>query len=300
MGMPMGPRGGAAFPGEAPCPDSFPVIRRPGPIALWEALSWSEVILHNNLCLRMAWPLALLCRPWVIAHHIRTRRLDGRRGIRDRLKLFATRFARNIAVSQAVAADLPIRAKVIGNPYRDEVFVRMDGVTRSKPLLFVGRLIEGKGVDLLIQSLRLLEAKGITIPLTVVGEGPLREHLQSLASGLPVAFLGRKSPGELAGIYNEHRVVVIPSMCEESFGLAALEGIACGCLVIGSDDGGLPEAIGPCGWVVPKGDAEALAEKLEEALGAMRPEEPVEAHLSKHKAGTVARAYLEQLEKALE
>ncbi len=290
------PEGGIPFP--------FEVIRRPGPLELWRALRWSEVVLHNNLCLQMAWPLLLLRRPWVVAHHIWTRRMNGRRGFRDRLKLLAIRFARNVAVSRAIAADLPVPASVIGNPYRDDVFFQMDGATRSKPLLFVGRLVLGKGVEILLEALRILETKGVSIPLTVVGDGAQRGRLESLAAGLPVEFVGRKAPAELARVYNEHWVLAVPSMWDEPFGLVALEGIACGCAVIGSDDGGLPEAIGPCGRIFPKGDAKALAESVRAGLAGRcslfvgRRPSTINDHLSKHKAQAVARAYLDILEEA--
>ena len=287
------PNGGV----EKACP--YEVVRHPGAMELWRVCQWSEVVLHNNISLQMAWPLLLLRRPWVVAHHIWTRRLNGRRGIRDRIKRFAIRFARNIAVSRALAADLPVEARVIGNPYRDSVYFQRDTAERIKPLLFVGRLVPGKGADLLIASLRILEAQGISLALTVVGEGPERERLEELSAGLPVDFVGRKSPEELAQIFREHRILAVPSQCDETFGLVALEGIACGCLVIGSDDGGLPEVIGPCGRIFPRGDAGALAALLAENRDAAAVPLHAEEHLNKYKADEVAGTYLKVLKEAI-
>jgi len=277
----------------------FEVIRQPRALELWRAVKWAEVVLHNNICLQMAWPLLLLRRPWVVAHHIWIRRLDGKRGLRDRLKFLAIRFAKNIAVSRALASDLPIQAEVIGNPYREKIYFNTGGKERDNRLLFVGRLIPGKGVDLLIEALQILKARGRPYGLRVLGEGPERARLQELASGLPVEFEGIKTRKELAEIFNQHRVLVIPSMCDETFGLIALEGMACGCQVIGANDGGLPEAIGPCGRIFPRGDAKALAELIEQDQGGTELLNHAEKHLAKHRAGAIAEAYLKVIQEAL-
>jgi glycogen(starch) synthase len=60
--------------------------------------------------------------------------------------------------------------------------------------------------------------------------------------------------------------MVVPTRIKEGFGVVALEGIACGCVVVDSMPGGFPEAIGRCGTTFPNGDASALAEVLQEPL----------------------------------
>jgi glycosyltransferase involved in cell wall biosynthesis len=118
---------------------------------------------------------------------------------------------------------------------------------------------------------------------------------------LPIEFLGRKSPHELARIYNEHRFLVIPSMWNEPFGLVALEAIACGCQPIGADDGGLPEAIGPCGRIFPKADAQALAELLASGPTPIPEfEAKAEEHLARFKAEAIAKAYLKAMVQAIQ
>src|SRR5689334_13350053 len=77
------------------------------------------------------------------------------------------------------------------------------------------------------------------------------------ASGSQVELTGIKSGSDLARYLARHRVMAVPSRCEEGFGIVALEGIACGCVVVGTNLGGLPEAIGPVGIVVPNGDSGA-------------------------------------------
>ena len=86
------------------------------------------------------------------------------------------------------------------------------------------------------------------------------------------------------------------SRWNEPFGVVALEGIACGCVVVGSSGGGLPEAIGPCGVTFPNGDVRALAEALMKCVGNECPYVQYSvitaAHLRHHEASTVAQAYI--------
>jgi glycosyltransferase involved in cell wall biosynthesis len=114
-----------------------------------------------------------------------------------------------------------------------------------------------------------------------------------------VTFAGRVSDQELAGLLNAHKIMVVPTREGEGFGVVALEGIACGCVVVGSTCGGLPEAIGPCGRTFSNGDPAALAEVLQDLLA--RPESwkdyfaHVKAHLEAHRPSVVAGRYLEIL-----
>jgi glycosyltransferase involved in cell wall biosynthesis len=104
-------------------------------------------------------------------------------------------------------------------------------------------------------------------------------------------------------LLNAHRILVVPSRYDEPFGIVALEGIACGCLVIGSRGGGLKEAIGPCGLTFDNGDAAGLAGLLEAALadpGRFLPSPQVVAeHLSLHRSEHVLPHYLAVLEAAV-
>jgi glycosyltransferase involved in cell wall biosynthesis len=104
-------------------------------------------------------------------------------------------------------------------------------------------------------------------------------------------------------LLNQHRILAVPSRWEEPFGVVALEGIACGCVVVAADGGGLPEAIGPCGVTFARGDAGALAERFRELLrpGAdLRPfHAAAPAHLARHATREVAARYLAVFREAL-
>ncbi|HKP87793.1 MAG TPA: glycosyltransferase family 4 protein [Blastocatellia bacterium] len=286
---------------------SFEVIRRPAARELLSLTDWCEVFFQPHMSLKGAWPLLVKRRPWVVAHNAWYTRSDGSLGLQDRMKHFAARFATGISVSHAVAAHVSTPSKVIPNTYREDVFYTRPGVPREKELVFLGRLVSSKGADLLLNALAILKSQSLTPRLTVVGGGPEESGLRRLSEELGVAdkieFAGVKADGELAGILNAHKILVVPSRWQEPFGIVALEGIACGCVVVGSEGGGLKDAIGPCGVTFPNGNVEALAGALADLLRA--PDRldhfraQAESHLSRHKTTDVAKAYLEVFETAI-
>ncbi|HVG22482.1 MAG TPA: glycosyltransferase family 4 protein [Blastocatellia bacterium] len=286
---------------------SFEVIRRPGPRSLLSLTRWCEVFFQPHMSLKGAWPLLLKRRPWVVAHNAWYTRPDGGLALQDRLKHFAARFATGISVSHAVAAHVSTPSKVIPNTYREDIFYARPEISRDKDLVFLGRLVSSKGADLLLEALAHLKNRGLSPALTVVGGGPEEGNLRRLSKELGVAgqveFVGVKSGEELSGILNAHKILVVPSRWQEPFGIVALEGIACGCVIVGSEGGGLKDAIGPCGVTFPNEDVGGLARALADLLvapdrlAAFRAN--AESHLSRHKTEDVAKAYLQVFESAI-
>lgn len=285
---------GATFP--------FAVHRDPSPLALLRLVRWCDVFFQNNISLQTAWALLLVRRPWVVAHHMWLTRVDGSIGARDRLKQRLIHHAHNIAVSHPIANSLGVPAAVIGNPYWASVFRTDPNAARDREFICVARLVSQKGVDVLLDALARLPGEP---RLTIVGAGPeedaLRRQCAELGLEARVSFAGARRDAELASLLNRHRCLVVPSRCEETFGLAALEGIASGCTVVGANAGGLPEAIGACGLTFERGNAADLARQLAIALSTdaapFRAAAP--AHLARHDPRTVATAYLREIEKIL-
>jgi glycogen(starch) synthase len=297
-----------ATPGQGADAFPFRVVRRPSALELLRWTRWCDVFHQANVSLWGVWPLLLVRRPWVVSHHSWYCRTDGRIAWQDRLKRGLLRFAAaSISVSQAVADDLSTPSVVIPNPYRDDLFRRLPGVARTEELVFVGRLVSDKGVDVLLDALGLLGAEGLRPRLTVVGDGPEAPRLRAQAERLGIAgqvdFLGTRTDEELAEILNRHRIVVVPSRYNEPFGIVALEGIACGCAVVGSKGGGLKDAIGPCGETFENGDAADLARVLGRRLRNPEMDEEclrhAESHLARHKADRVAALYLKEIERTV-
>jgi glycosyltransferase involved in cell wall biosynthesis len=286
----------------------YPVVRQPGRCELLRWTRWCDLYYQANVSLRGLWPLLLVRRPWAVSHHSWYRQVDGRIAWQDRLKRFLLRFAvSSISVSQGIAADLATPSVVIPNPYRDHLFRILPDVERSRDLVFLGRLVSDKGVDVLLAALRHLADRGVRPGLTVIGDGPeaprLREQAARLGLLAQVEFLGTRTGEELVRLLNRHRILVVPSRYEEPFGIVALEGIACGCVVVGSSGGGLPEAIGPCGLTFPNGDAAALVKILAGLLRDPKAGDDLTrhaaAHLAPHREASVGAAYAGVLTHAL-
>jgi D-inositol-3-phosphate glycosyltransferase len=171
-------------------------------------------------------------------------------------------------------------------------------------ILFVGRIEALKGIDTLIEAVALMRKNGVleTHPfcLAVIGGDPepsaevmsaemdrLKELCESLGLGDLVLFLGKRDQDTLHYYYSASEVVVVPSHYE-SFGLVALEAMACGTPVVASETGGLAYLVkdGETGFHVPAVDPTALAEKLQMILK----DDPLREKLGKQ-AGEYAKAY---------
>jgi glycosyltransferase involved in cell wall biosynthesis len=275
---------------------AYPVVRRPGPARLAALVRDAELVWHNNVSLPHAWPLLAFRRPWVVTHQTWLRAGTGRLALGARLQRLALRGATQVAISRALAETLPRPATVIANPYRDDLFRTLPGAERDFDLGFAGRLVSDKGCDLLLDALAGLPAP---VRLLVVGTGPEEPTLRARAERLGVAsrvvFAGVHRDGALVAQLNRCRILVVPSRWAEPFGIVALEGLACGCVVVGSAAGGLPEAIGEAGATFPTGDAPALQRLLQELiagpdrLAALRARAP--AQLEIHRSASVADRY---------
>jgi glycosyltransferase involved in cell wall biosynthesis len=133
-------------------------------------------------------------------------------------------------------------------------------------VLYVGRLQEGKNVDVLLTALGELKAQGVELSCDIVGEGHLRASLEAQAASLGltdrVRFAGGVGFERVLASYERADVLVLASECE-GWPKAVAEGMAFGLVCVGSDGGFVPEMLGEGrGVVVPPGDAAALARAL--------------------------------------
>ncbi len=146
----------------------------------------------------------------------------------------------------------------------------------DKTLLFVGRIEPLKGIDILIQAIGLMQAKQVYVCLVVIGgdadsetesTSDEMERLKAIREkvGLKdlITFLGKRSQDTLPYYYSAAEAVVVPSHYE-SFGMVALEAMACGTPVVASQVGGLAFLVrdGVTGYTVPVDEPQALADRL--------------------------------------
>ncbi|MGJ5627864.1 glycosyltransferase family 4 protein [Nostoc sp. CALU 1950] len=282
----------------------FEVIRQPTRQNVLQLTHWCEVYFQGCVSLRGIWPLLFIPRPLAITHQTWYCRADGSQHWQDYLKKMVTRFATNISISHDIAKTIPTTSTVIPNSYREDIFYEMTDIPRNQELVFLGRLVSDKGVNLLLDALSELKFMGLTPQLTIIGNGleepKLRQQAKDLEICEQVNFVGVKVEHELVKLLNAHQIMVVPSLWNEPFGIVALEGIACGCVVVGSEGGGLKDAIGSCGVTFPNGDVEKLTKTLFNLL--THPEqlttyrENAKLHLALHTSKAVAKAYLEVLE----
>ncbi|MDT0186482.1 glycosyltransferase [Microbacterium sp. ARD31] len=134
---------------------------------------------------------------------------------------------------------------------------------------YIGRLVEEKGVLVLVHALALDER----LHARMAGGGPLADRVrdEAVRRGVRarVELVGALDPSEVVAFYREIDVLAVPSIPRagwtEQFGRVAIEAMACGVPVVSSDAGALPEVVGDAGLLVPHGDAAALAYALAHA-----------------------------------
>lgn len=290
-------------PSACETPFPFTVVRRPGVLERVRLIMWADVIFHNNPSLRYALIGFFRYRKTYVAVRTWIAGVNGKPSVRSRLKRFFLRKVNGrIYVSKAIARDCECAGNVIGNPYRNSVFsCEITYDNRPREFLFAGRLVKDKGADIFIRALAKASSEIDISGVTIVGEGGDRAELELLAHsvcpGIKIDFVGKKDASEIALIYNQHKILVIPSRWAEPFGNVALEGLACGCIVIVSDGGGLPDAVGECGLVFRRDDVEDLASQMILAHGNKKIRDNLfgkyRAHLTRHVESTVAERYLE-------
>ncbi len=153
----------------------------------------------------------------------------------------------------------------------------------DRMILFVGRIEPLKGIDTLIEAMSCLHVKDLHQPvhLAIIGGEPvvgeqdldsemarLQKMCDEMGMGQTVIFLGKRGQDTLPYYYSAAEVVVMPSLYE-SFGMVALEAMACGTPVVASEVGGLGFLVrsGETGFTVPDRDPAILCEKLSILLG---------------------------------
>jgi len=166
---------------------------------------------------------------------------------------------------ELVAAGVPAGRVHVVPPFVPPVEEQPKGETGEPCVLFVGRLVEAKGVRDAIAAWR---ASGVALPLLVAGTGPLRaelEHAAALAAGPRLEVLGWVGKPALAALYRRARALLFPPRWQEPFGLVGIEALSFGVPVVAWESGAVAEWH-PGPGLVRWGDIGALARALQEAV----------------------------------
>ncbi len=245
------------------------VLHEPNPMALVSYFLARPrgrlIVWYHSDVIRPGWRYRLFYRPF--------------------LRFALSRAVRIVVSSPALGATAPeledfqAKCKVIPfgveapDPADLEATVQRAGEIRREAnksiVLFVGRLVPYKGVDVLLEALSGLDAVAL-----IVGQGPLRARLEEQSRALLVAdrvrFLGSVDDDELAALYRACNVFVLPSVTrQEAFGVVQLEAMAAGKPVVSTDLGtgvGWVNRDGETGYVVPPRNVRALHDALARLL----------------------------------
>ena len=253
-------------------------------LPIWLARAKADlIVLHEpNPMALVAYFLTRPAAPLIVWYHSEVIRPRWRyRLFYQPFLEFALRRAARIVVASPPMLDVPTlaphRGKCVVIPYGLELEryqesdaseaeaqeLRCDA--RTPILLFVGRLVHYKGVDVLLRALPGLQAETV-----LIGDGPIRPSLETLARELGIAdrvrFMGQVSNDELLAWYHACDALVLPSVSrQEAFGIVQLEAMACGRPVVSTD---LPTGVSwvnqheITGLVVRAGSVAALRDAL--------------------------------------
>ncbi|HXJ17035.1 MAG TPA: glycosyltransferase family 4 protein [Candidatus Polarisedimenticolia bacterium] len=298
---------------------SADIIHLAGPALLPMALAWlfnkRTVLEHHNyqsICpngLLILQPDWNICPGHYMAGHYRkciecNSNGHGRmKSVRDLLLMFPRRWlAKRVTVNVAPSCHMQHRAAL---PRTQVIYhgVAQAGASsvssggyaaRPACFAFVGRLVKEKGVSVLLRAAHQVLQKGHDFRLKIVGDGPERASLESLAAELGLAhvteFTGPMPMACLSTLLADSAAVVMPSTWEDVAPLVALEQMMQGRLLIVSDIGGLGETVDEFGLKFPAGDATALASCMLRVLRDPGFVEALKANAQRH----ASEAYTEQ------
>lgn len=280
----------------------FQIVRDPSIKKMNSLLQWCDVVFENNPCFGMSWLNFIIRKPKVVALHtwivIPGNKITFLQKIK---KTMLSDYDVVIACSNKIKEFTFKKSVVIENAYDTKLYRNLEQI-KTKDFVFLGRLVSDKGADMCIELLQELKNEnGKEYSLTIIGDGPEIELIKQLAENYEIShlvrFLGFLTGQAIVSELNTHRFLLVPSRWEEPFGIVALEGMACGCIPIVSDGGGMPDAVGVAGMVFKRNSITSLLETTIQLLNNQVHQAKLlqlaETHLNQHTLDKVAQSYFD-------
>ena len=248
---------------------------------------WADVIHAQSFASAVPAGLAARAgrRPWVVSFHtshfLERAKRPSWRPLLGRLVRWPDRA---LAASQEIARVAEslapgVRVEALTNGVDTDFFAPRTSGQGAAPqdedaltIIVPRRLVPKNGVETFVRAFPEVRARMPGVRALLVGDGPERPRLETLARelgiGSDVRFLGASPHERMPELFASAQVAVVPSLMEAT-SVAALEAMACGLPVVASDVGGLPEIVdASVGALVPAGEPGALAEAIVAVLSA--------------------------------
>jgi glycosyltransferase involved in cell wall biosynthesis len=270
----------------------YEFVRR-GSLGLLSNIRWADLV-HGNTC---SPDIALLTRmtgrPLVLTVHNWFR---GKRGLRNRVWHLCNRLAGwRTYNSQFVLHTWEPEGPRLGSDLIPTVSIlpqRQTPAQERRGFFFISRLIENKGVDVLVKAYERARIDKARWPLTIAGEGPMGEWARMYIAANAVTgidVVGFLAEEEKAARIAHAMWLVAPANTKEDMGLTPIEARNVAVPAIVSRDGGLPESGGPAALLCLPGDVEDLAAQLERAAAMSAAEYQQRAALARESLRTYLR-----------
>lgn len=244
---------------------------------------FSPDVIHAHWWMPAGWFASRAKVPYLITCHGSDVRLLERGDLVRRIALPAFQRAAQITtVSRFLAKDLQlmlpaIEGRVLVAPMPVDVSRFVAGATTAKVdpprVLYAGNLVPSKGVDVLLRAVAELSRRGVACELKILGEGPARRDLETLAREIGIASRTTWAPfvpqARMAAEYGASTVTVLPTRGHaEGLGLTLVEGLLAGSAVVGTAAGGIPEVVvhEETGLIARDGDPLDLASQIQRLL----------------------------------
>ena len=206
--------------------------------------------------------------------------------VMDRLKKWIMEKCRHICVvsesmgkrcQELGVVSTPVSIISMGVDLKTRFFPVPDVHRRRNRIIYVGRLVEKKGVKYLIDSIKIIRETLSDVELIIVGDGPLRQSLETQVNNLSlssnIVFKGGLKQERLPALYSSAAISVLPSVIDsygdqEGLGLTVIEAMGCECAVVASSLDAVKDIItdGKTGVFFEPGNADQLAEKIQALL----------------------------------
>lgn len=236
---------------------------------LWSAVAWAQVVHAQNASPDVAIMAAAARKPVALSLHNvlqprpLLRRLSWQMSARlASVRWYNSRFVWNTWEPHGHRAG---SARVLPSSPSLQSSIP---IGKRRGFAFLGRLVPGKGVDILLEAYHRAGLDQVECPLLIAGEGPMRATLERQAGKLGLSgvhFHGFVAGNDKARLIASARWLVVPSHWGEPFGLVAHEARSLAVPCIATRDGGLPEAAGPDALFCEPRDVDGLAAALRSA-----------------------------------